>query len=110
MRPRGSEGDNLYFVRNEVQPEAPKAAATPQRDMAATRAGEGRTEIEVFGRRGTATFDGRKVDYPAWAARLRDVFCAVARGEPHPANVDRALGLQHLIARIESQLAAKSSS
>ena len=85
------------------------SGAASSGSLSCTVAGDGRTEVEVFGRRGTATFDGRKVDYVAWANRLREAFSAVARGEPHPANVERALRLQHLIAEIESQLAANRS-
>jgi predicted dehydrogenase len=84
------------------------SGATSSGSLCCTVAGEGRTEVEVFGRRGTARFDGRKVDYVAWADRLRDACCSVARGESHPANVERALHLQRLVARIESQLAANS--
>jgi predicted dehydrogenase len=84
------------------------SGATSSGSLCCTVAGDGRTEVEVFGRHGTATFNGRIVDYGAWANRVRDAFSLVARGEAHPANVERAFRLQHLIARIESQLGAHS--
>jgi predicted dehydrogenase len=66
---------------------------------------ESRTEVEVFGRKGSAVFDGRqKLDYGLWAENLRNSFVAVAAGGAHHANVDRALRFQHLIAKVESQL------
>jgi predicted dehydrogenase len=84
------------------------SGATSTGSLCCTFAGDGRTEVEVFGRRGTARFDGRTIDSRAWADRLRDAFAQVARGDAHPANVERALHLQHLIASIESQLAANT--
>jgi len=80
------------------------SGATSSASLCCTVAGDSRTEIEVFGRNGKAAFDGRKIDYTAWADRLRNGLLAVARGEAHPANVERALHLQELIASIESQL------
>jgi predicted dehydrogenase len=67
-------------------------------------AGEGGTEVVVYGRRSNAHYDGARVDYEAWPARVRRDFAAVARGATHPASVDHALHLQRLIAGIESQL------
>jgi len=65
---------------------------------------DSRTSLEVFGRAGAAIYDGRALDFDALANRLRADLVAVARGADHPANVDRALHLQELIAQIESQL------
>jgi predicted dehydrogenase len=64
-----------------------------------------RTEVEVFGARGTARYDGRTIDHRVFADRLRHDLVEVARGGDHPANVERALHLQHVIADIEEQLA-----
>ncbi len=66
---------------------------------------ESRTSLEVFGRAGAAIYDGRARDLDALTDRLRADLVAVARGADHPANVDRALHLQELIAQIELQIA-----
>ena len=80
------------------------SGATSTASLCCAAAGEGKTEIEVFGRRGTASYDGKLIDYRAWPVRLRESFAAVAGGAPHGANVDHALHLQQLIAQIEAQL------
>ncbi len=85
------------------------SGATSSASLCCSVPGDSRTEIEVFGRGGTVTFNGRTTDYDAWANRLRDAFASVARGGSHPANVERALHLQQLIAEIEAQLAASSA-
>src|SRR4051794_2330227 len=82
------------------------SGATSSGSLSCSVAGDSRTEIEVFGREGSATFDGRKIDYDAWADRLRNSLVAAASGTTQPASVERALHLQQLIARIESQLDA----
>ncbi len=57
----------------------------------------------MYGRKGSARYDGA-VDGADWADRVRSAFVAVAAGAEHPANVDHALHLQELIARIEEQV------
>jgi predicted dehydrogenase len=65
---------------------------------------DSRTEVEVFGRAGTARYDARRVDRDARANRVRDALVDVAAGGSHPASVQQALHLQELIATIEDQL------
>lgn len=66
-------------------------------------AAEGSAGIEVYGRRGSARYDGA-VDHEKWADNVRSAFVAAAGGASHPASVDHALHLQELIAQIEQQL------
>jgi predicted dehydrogenase len=65
---------------------------------------ESRTEVEMFGARGTAMYDGRNIDHRLFADRLRRDLVAVARGADHPANVARASHLQRVIDEIEAQV------
>jgi len=81
---------------------------TSSASLCCTTAGESRTEVEVFGRRGRATYDGRGGDPAQWAARVRAALVATARGEPHPAGVERVLRLQELVDAIERQLAGSA--
>ena len=69
---------------------------------------ESRTEIEVYGPKGSAVYDGRMIDHRLWADRVRLTLVAAARGETPAASVQRGLHLQRLIADIESQLGAAS--
>jgi predicted dehydrogenase len=80
------------------------SGATSSASLCCAAASEGKTEIEVFGRAGAASYDGRLIDYNAWPARLRQSFVAVAGGATHGASVEQALHLQRLIAQIEAQL------
>lgn len=80
------------------------SGVTSSASLCCSAATDSRTEVEVFGRQGTARFDGRQVDRDAWANRIRDAIVAVAHGEAHPADAPRALHLQELIAEIERQL------
>ena len=82
------------------------SGTTSSGSLCCSAASDSRTEVEVYGRADTATFDGRKIDYQAWADRLRDSLVAAASGATQPASVERALHLQQLIARIESQLSS----
>jgi predicted dehydrogenase len=81
-----------------------RSGAVSSASLCCSAATESRTEVEVFGRDGTATFDGRSLDFTAVANRIREDFVAVAGGAPHPANVARGLHLQRLIAEVENQL------
>jgi predicted dehydrogenase len=82
------------------------SGATSSASLCCSAATDSRTEIEVFGPSGTALFDGRKIDYTQWASNVRGSLVAAANGASHPANVDRAMRFQELIANIESQLAS----
>lgn len=66
-------------------------------------AGPARTEVEVHGPDGAASYDARP-DFEAWPGRLRRALVTVAAGGEHPASVARALHLQELITDIEAQL------
>lgn len=79
------------------------SGATSVGSLSLAVAAEGSAEIEVYGRGGSARYDGA-VDHADWADRVRSSFVAVAGGASHAANVDHALHLQELIARIEAQL------
>jgi len=79
------------------------SGATSVGSMSLAVAAEGSADIEVYGRAGSARYDGA-VDHADWADRVRRAFVAVAGGESHAANVDHALHLQELIAQIEEQL------
>jgi predicted dehydrogenase len=81
------------------------SGATSVGAMCCTTATDSRTEVEVYGRRGVARFDGRAADPATIASTLRRDLVAVSRGEPHAANPRRALYLQELIAHIEDQVA-----
>jgi len=72
--------------------------------LCCSAAGDGGTEVVVYGRHANAHYNGSHVDYDAWPARVRRDFAGVARGATHPASVDHAFHLQQLIAEIESQL------
>jgi len=80
------------------------SGTTSDASFCCSAATESRTSVEVFGRAGAAFYDGRARDFPALSNRLRADFVAVANGAHHPANVDRGLHLQELIAQIEHQL------
>jgi len=80
------------------------SGATSSGALCCSAAAEGGTEVAVYGRKGSAIYDG-SVDYAQWPDRLRAALVAVAGGGAHAASVDRALHLQQLIAEIESQLA-----
>ena len=80
------------------------SGATSDASICCSAATESRTSVEIFGRAGAAFYDGRARDFPALSDRLRSDLVAVASGARHPANVDRALHLQELIAQIEAQL------
>lgn len=80
------------------------SGATSSGTLCCTAASDSRTEIEVYGRTGTRSYDGRKLDGDAWGDRLRDALVTVAGGGTHPANARRALHLQELIEQIEAQL------
>ncbi len=95
-----AEGDPLGWVSLVCRH---ASGVTSSASLCCSAATEGQTEVQVFGRRGTAVYDGA-VDYHAWADRVRDGLVAVARGEKHVASVDRALHLQRLIASIEAHL------
>ena len=77
--------------------------ATSSGSMCCNAAAEGGTEVEVFSAKGSARYDGT-MDFEAWPNNVRNAFVAVANGEKHPADVQRGLHLQQLIARIEAQL------
>jgi predicted dehydrogenase len=77
--------------------------ATSSGSMCCNAAAAGGTEVEVFSAKGSARYDG-VMDFEAWPENVRNAFVAVANGETHPADVQRGLHLQQLIARIESQL------
>lgn len=79
------------------------SGATSSAAMCCNAGTEGRTEIEVFSSKGSARYDGT-MDYEAWPENVRNALVAVANGERHPADVQRGLHLQQLIARIEAQL------
>jgi predicted dehydrogenase len=80
------------------------SGATSSGALCCSAAVEGGTEVAVYGRKGSAIYDG-SVDYAQWPDRLRAALVAIAGGGAHAASVDRALHLQQLIAEIESQLA-----
>jgi predicted dehydrogenase len=80
------------------------SGATSDASICCSSATDSRTSVEIYGREGAATYDGRARDFPALTDQLRRDFVEVVRGATHPANVDRALHLQELIADIESQL------
>jgi predicted dehydrogenase len=80
------------------------SGATSGASMCCSAATESRTEIQVYSPLGVASYDGRAVDREARADEIRRAFVAVAAGGTHPANADRALHLQLLIADIEAQL------
>jgi predicted dehydrogenase len=79
------------------------SGATSVGSVSLAVAAEGSADIEVYGPKGSARYDGA-VDHVDWANRVRSALVAVAGGASHPANVDHALHLQDLIARIETQL------
>jgi predicted dehydrogenase len=81
-----------------------RSGAVSSATICCSAATESRTEVEVFGRDGTAMFDGRSLDFTAVANRVRDDFVAVAGGAAHPASAERGLHLQRLITQIEAQL------
>jgi predicted dehydrogenase len=94
-------GDPLGLVQVVCTHESGAVSGATMCCRAAT---ESRTEIEVFGPKGSATYDGRLRDEREWAAAVVRAVVGAARGEAHPANVQRALHLQELIAEIEGQL------
>ena len=61
-----------------------RVGVTSSGSLCCSAATGSRTEIEVFGRAGDARFDGRRLDYAAWANRLRDGLVSVAAGGEHP--------------------------
>jgi predicted dehydrogenase len=79
------------------------SGATSDAAMCCNAGAEGRTEIEVFSSKGSARYDGT-MDFDAWPDNVRKAFVHVANGGAHPADVQRGLHLQQLIAQIESQL------
>jgi predicted dehydrogenase len=97
----GASGDPLGWVSLICEH---ASGATSSGALCCSAATEGGTDVAVYGRKGSASYDGQ-VDYAQWPDRLRDALVAVAAGGSHPANVERALHLQQLIADIESQLA-----
>jgi predicted dehydrogenase len=80
------------------------SGATSSGALCCSAAAEGGTEVAVYGRKGSATYDG-SIRYEEWPDRVRNAFVMVAAGGSHPANVERALHMQQLIAQIEQQLA-----
>jgi predicted dehydrogenase len=80
------------------------SGATSSASMCCSAATESRTEVEVFGRNGTASYDGRTIDGRAVADLVRNALVSVASGGTHPASVARAVHLQRLIDDIEVQL------
>ena len=81
-----------------------ESGAISNAGMCCRAAIESRTEVEVFGPKGSATYDGRLRDEREWAEGVVRAVVGATRGEEHAANVHRALHLQELIADIESQL------
>jgi predicted dehydrogenase len=79
------------------------SGATSVGSLSLAVAAEGSAGIEVYGRTGSARYDGA-VDHADWADRVRRAFVDVAAGGTHAASVDHALHLQQLITRIEDQL------
>ncbi len=95
-------GDPLGFVAVTC---THASGAVSNASLCCSAAMPSRTEVEVFGPGGTASYDGRAIEPAALGDRLRHDLVAVAGGAAHAANVDRVLHLQELIATIEAQLA-----
>jgi predicted dehydrogenase len=81
-----------------------ESGATSVASLSLSVAAEGSSDIEVYGPKGSARYDGA-VDHEQWADNVRAALVAVAGGESHPASVDHALRLQLLIEQIEEELA-----
>jgi predicted dehydrogenase len=64
-------------------------------------AAESQTEVAVYGRKGSAIYDGR-VRYEQWPTNVRTSLVAAHNGEQHPASAHHALHLQALIERMSS--------
>ncbi len=80
------------------------SGVTTSGSLCCSAATDSRTEVEAFGRAGTAFYNGRDIDRDVWANNIRDALVTVANGGAHPASVQQALHLQELIATIEAQL------
>ena len=72
--------------------------AVSEAALCATTPIPGRTELEVYGRRGVASFDGRAGSRDDVFASLRAEFARVARtGAPHPCDAARGLHVQRIV-------------
>jgi predicted dehydrogenase len=81
------------------------SGATSQASLCCRCAMESRTEVEIFGPQGVLTLDGRSGSRTDTFATLRAEFAEVARtGASHPADVQRGLHLQRLLARAEASM------
>jgi predicted dehydrogenase len=80
------------------------SGATSQASLCCRAAMESRTEVEIFGPKGSLVFDGREGDRADIGTNMRQAFAAVVGGKPHPADARHALHLQDLIHRAEQQL------
>ncbi len=96
-----AEGDPRQWVSMLLVHES---GATSVASLSLSVAAEGSSDIEVFGAKGSARYDG-VVDHEKWADNVRSGLVTVAGGGSHPASVDRALRLQLLIEQIEEELA-----
>lgn len=77
---------------------AHESGATSQASLCCRAAIGSRTEVEVFGPRGSVAFDGRTGERAAIGRVLGDTFVRVARGElRHPADARRGLALQRYL-------------
>jgi predicted dehydrogenase len=85
------------------------SGVTSQASACCRAAIESRTEVELFGPKGSLILDGRSGNPAETFATLRAEFAHVARtGASHPADVHRGLHLQRVIARAEAQLNAST--
>jgi predicted dehydrogenase len=95
-----ASGDPLGWVSAICEHES---GVTSNASMCCSAASDGGVTVDVYGRKGSASYDGT-VDYNEWPDNLRNALVSAAQGGTHPANVERALHLQQLIADVESQL------